>query len=137
MTTTAQDLRALAYLAERLRADGSLPTWHTNGITAALSGFEGQPLAQVVERVTRHAADPEARTPAAVLRPFVPDAQPDRWQPTPGPWCSTCGVARGVHTESDHEFERRQERRRPPEAMAAIVQDARQRMTHTDTEETE
>lgn len=127
MTTTAQDLRALGYLAERLRAESTGPTWHTNGITAALSGFEGQPLAQVVERVTRHAADPDARTPAAMLRPFVPDAQADRWQPTPGPWCADCGVAKSRHDPADHDFAT-PAGKRPPEAIAAIVQDARQRL---------
>lgn len=135
MSTTAQDLRALAYLAERLRREGTGPVWHANGIAAALADLEGQPLDEVVERVTRHAADPDARTPAAILRPFVPPARGVQWRPTPGPWCADCGVARSRHDRADHDFARPAERR-PPEAIAAIVQDARQRITQTATEET-
>ena len=79
MSTTKRDLQALHYLAQRLREDthGAGP-WHDAGLTPVLARLEGQNLAIVTERVTRHAADKDARTPAAIERPFVPGP------PTPG-----------------------------------------------------
>lgn len=75
MSTTKRDLQALHYLAQRLRDEThGAGKWHDNGLTAVLSRLEGHNLAVTIERVTRHAADPEARTPAAIERPFVPDA---------------------------------------------------------------
>ena len=80
MPTTRRDLQALHYLAQRLRDETTgAGKWHDNGLSVVLAKLEGQNLAMTVERVTRHAADPEARTPGAIERPFVPDA------PTPGP----------------------------------------------------
>jgi hypothetical protein len=94
MTTTKRDLQALHYLAQRLRADthGAGP-WHDNGLAAVLAKLEGHNLAITVERVTRHAADPEARTPAAIERPFVPDVQkpPTPRPPKPAECCKRCG----------------------------------------------
>lgn len=73
MTTTKRDLQALHYLAKRLRAEThGAGEWHDAGLTAVLAKLEGHNLAITVERVTRHAADPDARTPAAIERPFVP-----------------------------------------------------------------
>jgi hypothetical protein len=98
VTTTKRDLQALHYLAQRLRADthGAGP-WHDNGLAAVLAKLEGHNLAITVERVTRHAADPEARTPAAIERPFVPDVQkpPTPRPPKPAECCQLCG--RGMH----------------------------------------
>ena len=75
MTTTPRDVQALTYLARRLRDDtmGAGP-WDAAGTNAIISKFVGQNLALTIERVTRHAADPTARTPGAIERPFVPDA---------------------------------------------------------------
>lgn len=76
MSTTKRDLQALHYLAQRLREEThGAGKWHDNGLTSVLSKLEGHNLAITIERVTRHAADPEARTPAAIERPFVPEAQ--------------------------------------------------------------
>lgn len=76
MSTTKRDLQALQYLAQRLRDEThGAGKWHDNGLTSVLSKLEGHNLAITIERVTRHAADPEARTPAAIERPFVPEAQ--------------------------------------------------------------
>lgn len=75
MTTTEQDLRALAYLAQRLRTEThGAKKWDDAGLWPVLKRLEGHNLALTVERVTRHAQDPEARTPAAIERPFIPDA---------------------------------------------------------------
>lgn len=113
MSTTKRDLAALHYLAQRLRAETyGAGEWHDNGLTAVLARLEGQQLALVIERVARHAADPEARTPAAIERPFVPgppqavaarppkatDAchlHPDGWRDT----CAGCAADRRAGDE--------------------------------------
>lgn len=99
MPTTKRDLQAIHYLAQRLREDTrGAGTWHDNGLTAALAKLEGQNLAITIERVTRHAADPEARTPGAIDRPFLPEpAKPETARPPkPSECCQLCG--RGMHT---------------------------------------
>ena len=74
MPTTKRDLQALHYLAKRLRDETyGAGEWHDNGLTAVLAKLEGHNLQITIERVTRHAADAEARTPAAIERPFVPE----------------------------------------------------------------
>lgn len=80
MPLTAQDARALTYLARRLRDDThGAREWDEAGTYAVVSRLIGQHLATSIERVMRHAGDPEARTPAAIERPFLPDPA------TPGP----------------------------------------------------
>lgn len=99
MTTTKRDLQALHYLAQRLRADthGAGP-WHDNGLTAVLAKLEGHNLAITIERVTRHAADPEARTPGAIERPFVPEpAKPPARQPAKAGSPDECRRHKGEH----------------------------------------
>ena len=79
MTTTKRDLQALAYLAKRLREDTpGAREWQDPGLWPVLAKLEGHNLHLTIERIIRHAADPDARTPAAIERPFVPDA------PSPG-----------------------------------------------------
>lgn len=76
MPTNDQDARALTYLATRIRKETrGCREWDESGTYANVSKLVGQNLAMTVERVTRHAADPEAKTPGAIARPFVPDAQ--------------------------------------------------------------
>lgn len=94
MPTTKRDLAALHYLAQRLRAETyGAGTWHDNGLTTVLDRLEGHNLAITCERVLRHAADADARTPAAIERPFVPGppvpevARP----PKPHEACRDCG----------------------------------------------
>ena len=82
--TNERDLRALAYLATRLRTETmGAGKWDDNGIWPILKKLEGQNLAVVIERVARHAADPEAKTPGAILRPFVPQAVVESRHPHP------------------------------------------------------
>ena len=103
MPTTKRDLQALHYLAQRLRAETyGAADWHDNGLAAVLAKLEGHNLAITVERVTRHAGDAEARTPAAIERPFTPDPptaaprQPakagdgDECRAHPGEWATSC-----------------------------------------------
>ena len=106
MTTSEQDLRALAYIATRLRAEThGAAKWDDAGLWSVLKKLEGHSLALTVERVTRHAADSEARTPAAIERPFVPDAPKSagvRYPPKrdqecpghPGEWPDSCRICR-------------------------------------------
>lgn len=99
MPTTKRDLQALHYLAQRLRADthGAGP-WHDNGLAAVLAKLEGHNLAITIERVTRHAADPEARTPAAIERPFVPEVvKPPARQPAKAGGADECRRHPGEH----------------------------------------
>lgn len=77
MTTTTRDAQALTYLATRLRDEThGCGKWDQNGTYAVIGELVGQSLAETIHRVVGHALDPEARTPGAIKRPFVPK-QPD------------------------------------------------------------
>jgi hypothetical protein len=97
MPVNDRDLQALHYLAKRIRSETmGAGEWHDAGISAVLGRMKGHNLALTIERVTRHAADPEARTPAAIERPFTPDPpgpQPAR-PPKPADACTHCGRER-------------------------------------------
>lgn len=73
MTVTKGDAQALTWIARRLREDthGCGP-WDPAGTYAVIAELVGQNLAETVHRVIGHALDPEARTPGAIRRPFVP-----------------------------------------------------------------
>lgn len=74
MTTTKRDLQALAYLAKRLRDETpGARDWRDAGLWPVLAKLEGHNLHLTIERVIRHAADPDARTPAAIERAWVPE----------------------------------------------------------------
>lgn len=110
MPMTEQDARALAYLAGRLREETyGANKWDAPGIWAEVSPLVGQNLAVSIERVTRHAADPEAKTPGAIRRPYTPGP------PAPthvrdvapvGSRCTTCGRTERDCRRDDHEFTR-------------------------------
>ncbi|HET7326967.1 MAG TPA: hypothetical protein VFJ14_06725 [Nocardioidaceae bacterium] len=101
MPTTTRDAQALTYLAKRLREEThGACRWDDAGIWATVSKLEGRQLADTIERVCRHAADPEAKTPGAINRPFVPEARRQPVQPPkrgqdcphhPGQWAENCG----------------------------------------------
>ncbi|WP_235738972.1 hypothetical protein [Nocardioides alcanivorans] len=93
MPVTDQDARALAYLAIRLRVETNATTWDEAGTLAATQQLVGRGLHPSIERVARHAADPQARTPAAIHRPFLPDAPGPEAPSNPKPHeaCTTCG----------------------------------------------
>ena len=101
MTTTEQDARALTYLTRRLREEThGAREWDEAGIYAIVKRFVGHNLPLTVERVTRHASDPEAKTPGALERPFLPDAPKaqtrypakldDECRTHPGEWADGC-----------------------------------------------
>lgn len=101
MPTNDQDARALTYIACRIRKEThGAKEWDDAGTYAVIAELIGQNLAITVERVTRHAADPEAKMPGAIKRPFVPAAQePGPRFPAkagedcrihPGEWIDTC-----------------------------------------------
>lgn len=144
MPMTDQDARALTYLARRLRDEtNGACGWDDNGTYAVVSKLTGQNLAMSIERVTRHAADPEAKTPGAIQRPFIPDAQPassNRDNPPAHERCSVCSLSelrcklQTGNADLDHDFEAATiDRKRGPDAMAAIVQEAKSRLEPTAT----
>lgn len=99
MTTTKRDLQALHYLAQRLREETmGAGEWHDNGLAVVLAKMLGHNLAITIERVVRHAADPEARTPAAIERPFVPEpVKPAPRQPAKAGSVDECQRHPGEH----------------------------------------
>lgn len=98
---TDQDARALTFIACRIRKEvHGAREWDDAGTYAEISKLLGHNLPIVVERVTRHAGDVEAKTPGAIRRPFIP-AAPDNGnrQPAkagddcrihPGEWADNC-----------------------------------------------
>ena len=96
MPTTDQDARALTYLARRLRDEThGANRWDDAGTYAVIAGLVGQNLAVTIERVIRHAADPDAKTPGAIRRPFTPPGPDMTGPPTPPKAheaCRVCGL---------------------------------------------
>ena len=77
MSMNTRDAQALTYLAGRLRTETpGAGVWDEPGTYAVVSRLVGQNLAMAVEQVTRNAADPDARTPGAINRPFTPALKP-------------------------------------------------------------
>lgn len=135
MGMNEQDARALTYLARRLRTETQgAGQWDEAGTWTYVSKLIGANLAVAVERVTRHAADKEARTPAAIERPFVPDAAVPSSRPEPVPLhlrCRICDKPNHAHRADDHDFEQRADLRRAPDAIHQIVEEAKGRLEQT------
>lgn len=75
MAVTDRDLAALIYLAGRLREDtyGAGP-WDAHGTEVVfVRELKGKNLQIALEEILAHACDPDAKTPAAITRPFKPD----------------------------------------------------------------
>lgn len=138
MPMNDQDARALTYLARRLRAETQgAGQWDEAGTYTHVSKLVGSQLAIAVERITRHAADKDARTPAAIGRPFVPDAQQPSSRPEQIPNHLRCAVCyqpqarcEAVRSaDDDHEFRpATTDLRRAPDAIHAIVEEAKGRL---------
>lgn len=138
MPTNDQDARALTYLARRLRTEThGARAWDEAGTYAVVAKYVGQHLAETVERITRHAADVEARTPAAIARPFVPELHvtPRRDDVPTRLRCGVCFKPRASceavrFADDDHEFEPATlDRKRTSDAMTAITEELRRRKT--------
>lgn len=118
---TERDLTAIVYLVGRLRQEThGANTWDELGIAAKVRELVGQNLEITLERVLRHAADPEAKTPGAIHRGFLPPAASEK-TPTkrgnpkagedcpqhPGQWPDNCAGCRTepVKAYNDHDLE--------------------------------
>ena len=124
MPLTDQDARALTYLATRLRAETpGAGKWDDAGTYAVIAGLVGQSLAVTIERVVRHAADKDAKTPGAIRRPFVPAAPEsgtrypakdgDSCPSHPGEWahnCRSCAADRIAGDETEEPRRREADR---------------------------
>jgi hypothetical protein len=94
---TDQDARALTFLACRIRKETKgAREWDEAGTFAEIAKLVGQNLPIACERVLRHAADVDAKTPGAIRRPFLPDApKAETWRPLkPEEACRNCGLAK-------------------------------------------
>lgn len=134
MPANDQDARALTYLARRIRTEThGAAQWDEAGTWAVVSKLIGQNLALAIERVTRHAADPGARTPGAINRPFVPDAATGSTTTRPEPVpkhlrCTVCSEHRDRCRQlwaEDHDFDPPADRKLPPDAIANVVTELR------------
>lgn len=108
MPTTDQDLRALTYLARRLRDEThGCAQWDEAGTYACLKdALAGQNLLIAAQRVLGHATDPQAKTPGAIKRPFTPEPTnaPARVPFDPRAVCHICNLTEGRHDGQDHPF---------------------------------
>lgn len=120
MPLTDQDAQALTYLATRLRAETpGAGKWDDAGTYSVIAGLIGQSLAVTIERVVRHAADKDAKTPGAIKRPFVPDAPEagsrypakaaDSCAAHPGEWADNCRACAADRLAGDAPAPRRRE----------------------------
>ena len=145
MPTNDQDARALTYLACRIRKETKgAREWDEAGTHAVIAELVGHNLAMTVERVTRHAADPEAKTPGAIRRPFVPDA-PKSETRFPAKAGDDCRTHPGEHADNcrscaadQHVGDRsrpRSTRRLDPERVKAKADQARAALRPHATEE--
>jgi hypothetical protein len=147
MPVTQRDVDALTYLAGRIREETyGCGRWDGAGIHAQISKLVGQNLGIAVERVVRNTADPQARTPAAILRPFVPDTAPGPIRQTPPKRaeecpkhpgqravnCGGCAADRNARRDDDElavDAPLGNTRPLEPERRAALVAEIRQTIT--------
>lgn len=110
MPATDQDLRALTYIARRLRDQThGCAQWDEAGTFACLKAeLAGQNLLIALQRVIGHATDPDAKTPGAIKRPFTPvppKPEPEREKYDPRKVCHECGhTVAGHDIREDHPF---------------------------------
>ena len=101
MTVTTRDAQALTYLATRIREETySAGTWDQTGTYAVIAELVGQNLSETIRRVVGHASDPEARTPGAIKRPFVPKSPPNAGARYPAGATEECRLHRGEWASS-------------------------------------
>ncbi len=151
MSATDQDVRALEHIALRLRQDthGAGP-WDPHGTHIAFADYlKGMHLPTAVELVLHHACDPEAKTPAAIKRPFRPELpKPDgRWEPPkraeecdlhPGQRATNCGGCAADRLAGDETpVQRPRPVTEPPAEYRAAREALHAAQASTETEEDE
>ena len=95
-----QQIRALAYLAARMRPSGSTP-WDEPGVVAALAKVAHLNLAEVVMATTRAATNPDVKSPGVIpvltgehwRERVVPRTHPHPLRPEEA--CRRCGGIKG------------------------------------------
>lgn len=99
MSADDQELRALAFLALRIRrATSGAGPWDEDGLMTNLRKIQNRNLHMLVEHTIRHAADPAAKTPGVLQGTFTPEAPvPDNRARPPkrAEQCPRCGGFRG------------------------------------------
>lgn len=114
MAVTDLDVSALEHLAYRIREDThGIKPWDRQGTHVIfVRELKGKHLLTAIETVVAHASDPEAKTPAAITRPFLPAVQraaaSRAKQPGPDDRCTTCSKTKDLCQAvpfPDHEFE--------------------------------
>lgn len=112
MSIDEQELRAIAYLAIRVRkATFGCAPWDELGLMANLRKIQNRNLHLTIEHVMRHAADPNAKSPGVLAGSFTPEApKAERYTPPkkhqeckihPGQWASSCGGCRSTELAGD------------------------------------
>lgn len=98
MPVTTRDIQALTYLARRLRDEThGCARWDDAGTFEVFKAeLLGQNLLIATQRVVGHATDPEARTPGAIKRGFVPEptVAPTHIPFDPRETCNVCSERR-------------------------------------------
>lgn len=101
MTIKLEDAQTLTYLAIRLRQEtyGCGP-WDHAGTFSVIRELIGQNYAETLHRIVGHAMDPEARTPGAIKRPFVPKRQDEPGRRMPAKPAEECRLHVGEYVGS-------------------------------------
>lgn len=135
-TPTEQDLRALAYLAPKLRPRGSKP-WKDTDVFDCCKRLaaKGYGLTEITNRVLVHAQDPKADAPTVIVVPpkhepaeesrhFRPPKRDDECPVHPGSYATACsGCAADRHAGTPAPPGRSRKTPPPPEwakARAAL-----------------
>lgn len=112
MTVKLEDAQALTYIAVRLRQETyGCAKWDHAGTFSVIRELIGQNYSETLHRVIGHAMDPEARTPGAIRRPFVPKRpdEPGRRVPAkagedcrrhPGEYVGSCRACSVEHLDA-------------------------------------
>ncbi len=103
MPITEQELRAIAYLALRVRKSTSgAGDWNEMGLMSNLRKIQNRNLHMTIEHVLRHAADAKAKNPGVLLGSFTPDAPTSAGPPHPPKREETCRVPGHEGYRRDH-----------------------------------
>lgn len=136
MTINEQQQRAVVYLAASCRPSGAR-RWNEAGIAAAVAKVAHRSLPDVILAVVRAAADRNAETPG-VIPSAGPHWEEGSYQPVHEPVivpshlrCRVCdhpeAECRRLWTD-DHDYDPRRNLKRAPDAIHAIVEEAKGRL---------